>query len=582
MNNPSEIAREALRQLSLQRIPPTPDNYRALYFKIAGTKADSPADTMPARLLGQLIAALPRRSLTEEKLALQCSKALEEQQWPLLNSLLSGALGKASGGDELRWDKLVGGLIEKWDTRLSGLTTAQKKAALDRVLAGKLSNEILYEKLQGLLNQWGTRNTADNSTLIDEAAAPAPGTPPTASLVDPSSDTVRQVCASILDTVIVSAVAESSALADDARELAQKIRGLSAKNADEILAALRRFALRMEYFGEDQQELKAGLLHLLQLVVDNIGELVIDDRWVSGQLEVLSSLVAAPMDIRSIDNAERRLKEVIYKQSHLKQSLVEAQSTIKTMLAGFVDQLSSFAQSTGAYHDKIDLCARKIDEAADIGQLKGVIGDVMRETRTIQYAAQRMHDELVESRARVIETEGKIAELEKALISTSEMMRHDQLTGALNRRGLEEVFDKEISRAKRQQSPLCLGVLDIDNFKKLNDSLGHEAGDAALTHLVGTVRDALRPQDTVARYGGEEFVVLLPNTALAEAKEVLIRVQRELTKHYFLHNNQKILITFSAGVTQLPPDETRDQAIKRADELMYQAKHSGKNKVVAA
>ncbi|HET6720268.1 MAG TPA: GGDEF domain-containing protein, partial [Rhodocyclaceae bacterium] len=318
------------------------------------------------------------------------------------------------------------------------------------------------------------------------------------------------------------------------------------------------------------------------LVVDNIGELVIDDRWISGQLEVLSKLVAAPMDIRSIDNAERRLKEVIYKQSQLKQSLVEAQSTIKTMLAGFVDQLSSFAQSTGAYHDKIDLCARKIDEAADIGQLKGVIGDVMRETRTIQYTAQRMHDELVETRARVIATESKIAELEQALSSTSEMMRHDQLTGALNRRGLEEVFDKEISRAKRQQSPLCLGVLDIDNFKKLNDALGHEAGDAALTHLVGVVRDALRPHDTVARYGGEEFVVLLPNTALEEGKAVLIRVQRELTKHYFLHNNQKILITFSAGVTQLPPDETRDQAIKRADELMYQAKHAGKNKVVAA
>ncbi|HET6719632.1 MAG TPA: GGDEF domain-containing protein, partial [Rhodocyclaceae bacterium] len=171
MNNPSEIAREALRQLSLQRIPPTPDNYRALYFKIAGTKLDSTADTMPARLLSQLIATLPRRSLAEEKLAIQCTKALEEQQWPLLNTLLSGALGKAPGGDELRWDKLVGGLVEKWDTRLSGLTTAQKKAALDRVLVAKSSNEVLYEKLQGLLNQWGARSTADSNALTDEAAA---------------------------------------------------------------------------------------------------------------------------------------------------------------------------------------------------------------------------------------------------------------------------------------------------------------------------------------------------------------------------------------------------------------------------
>ena len=577
MNTPSEIAREALRQLSIQRIPPTPDNYRALYLKIAGTLEDDTASA--AKIISQLIAALPRRSAADDKIASQCTRALDEQQWGPLGNLLPSALAAASGGASQQWDTLVGGLIEKWDARQAGLTTAQKKAALDRILGSKLANPVLYEKLQSLLNQWSSKEAAEAPRSADDAA---PTGEPSAARTDPVSAALREICAGMLDKVIASAVAESPALSAEAAALGTKLRALNEKNAEELLAALRRFALRMEYFTDDQHEIRAGLLHLLQLVVDNIGELVIDDRWLSGQLEVLRGLIASPTDVRQIDNAERRLKEIIYKQSHLKQGLVEAQTTIKAMLAGFVDQLSSFAQSTGAYHEKIDLCAKKIGEAASIDQLGGVIGDVMRETRTIQLTAQRMHDELVETRTRVAEAESKIAQLEVELSTTSEMMRHDQLTGALNRRGLEEVFDKEISRAKRQQSPLCLGVLDIDNFKKLNDSLGHDAGDAALTHLVATVRTALRPQDTVARYGGEEFVVLLPDTELEEARTVLVRVQRELTKHYFMHQNQKVLITFSAGVTQLPADETRDHAIKRADELMYQAKNSGKNKVVAA
>lgn len=126
-----------------------------------------------------------------------------------------------------------------------------------------------------------------------------------------------------------------------------------------------------------------------------------------------------------------------------------------------------------------------------------------------------------------------------------------------------------------------MSVIDIDNFKQLNDRLGHQAGDGALVHLVQVVKDTLRPTDVVARYGGEEFVVLLINTPLDEAQAVMTRLQRELTKRFFLHDNQKILITFSAGVTQFQPGDNQDSVIARADDAMYQAKKTGKNKVVA-
>lgn len=573
MNNPSEIAREALRQLAMQKVPPTPDNYRVHYFKIAGQRdpgAGSEFD--PVRQLGELVAALPRTA--DERLLRQCGLALEKKQWPLLIALLAKSLGQTATPSNLPWPSLIARLLERWDTRLAGVTTAQKKAALERVLSNAPGNDTLYEKLNALVAQWSEKPSQEQTPSVTGDAPP----------LVPKTDAgqVADLCATLLDTAIASAVGEAPGLADEARALAGKARQMTAANAGELLSGLRRLAMRIEYHVEDQAELKAGLLHLLQLVVDNIGELVIDDRWLAGQMAVLREIIAGPMNPRTVDNAERRLKEVLFKQSQLKLGLVEAQSTIKSLLAGFVDQLASFAQDTGNYHDTLDGCSRKIGEASSITQLETVIGEVMSATRTIQDRTRSLRHELQENRDRATAAERRIAELERELSATSEMVRLDQLTGALNRRGLEEVFGKEIARAQRHGSPLCVGVLDIDNFKKLNDSLGHDAGDAALVHLVATVRETVRPQDTVARYGGEEFVVLLPDTELEEARQVLVRVQRELTRKFFLHQNQKILITFSAGVTQLPPDETREQAIKRADELMYQAKNTGKNKVVAA
>jgi diguanylate cyclase len=92
----------------------------------------------------------------------------------------------------------------------------------------------------------------------------------------------------------------------------------------------------------------------------------------------------------------------------------------------------------------------------------------------------------------------------------------------------------------------------------------------------------MRPQDTLARYGGEEFVVLMPDTPFEKGVEAMTRLQRELTKRFFMAGTEKLLITFSAGVAQLSPDEAGMEAIRRADEAMYLAKRSGKNRVVSA
>lgn len=574
--NPFEIARDTLKQLAARRIAPTPDNYQTLYHEIAGTK---PADAdFPERHLRSLAAALPRNSPDQLRLARQLDDAIKQSNWEDYRKHLAEFIGTLIEQQKLGWADLITDLLRQWEAKHPGLTAARKREALEHVLAGSSANpELLYGRLQNLLKSWGQGQGQDRTeTLQAEIQSDTPST------AAGQQAQLRELLAFTLDTAIASQLAEHPPLASDAQHLASDIRRVTTESdLREFHNHLKRFAFKLELLAEDQAELRHSLLGLLQLLVSNIHELVVDDRWLHGQIEIVRDIIDKPLSQRSLDDAERHLKEVLFKQSQLKTSLFEARNAIKQMLAGFVDQLADFADATSEYHDKIDACAVKVSAANDIGELEEVLAEVMRETRNIQFNAQRSHDELRSTQEKAQKAEARIRELEKELEETSDLVRHDQLTGVLNRRGLEDMFNKEVARATRHDTALCIALLDIDNFKKLNDSMGHDAGDQALIHLAKVCRDTLRPQDTVARYGGEEFIILLPETLLDDAAHVLTRLQRELTKRFFLHGNEKVLITFSAGVTQMADGDDQGSVVKRADEAMYEAKQTGKNRVIS-
>ncbi|MFC5303281.1 sensor domain-containing diguanylate cyclase [Azospira restricta] len=592
LSNPIEIAREAFRLLATRRIAPTPENYRTVYHEIAGTRAEEVV-TFPAEQLKSLQQGLPRATPAQLRLARELEQAAKEENWTAYRDTLVRFIEEQSAVESLPWGELINSLLREWESSRAGLTPGKKREALEHLFASSGNNaETLYNRLQSLVRAWSQGARGDEQELVvgdippppetpHAEGAPAPAPPPSrASELLPQ---MRDLLAFALENAVAAQIVEAPELSAQARALADMARKANSVQAIEaLLAELKRFAYRLELLADDRSELRAGLLHLLQLIVDNIGELVVDDQWLQGQIAVIRDIVARPLSLRTIDDAERRIKEVVFKQSQLKHSLVEAKEALKTMLAGFVDHLAEFAESTSDYHDKIEACAQKISAADDINQLADVVQEVMRETRVIQLNAQRSRDELQATRRRVQETEQRIGELQHELEKASSLVRHDQLTGALNRRGLEEAFDKEAARAQRRRMPLCLALLDIDNFKKLNDSLGHDAGDAALIHLATVIRESMRPQDTVARFGGEEFVILLPDTALDDANRALVRLQRELTKRFFLHNNDKLLITFSAGVTELRSEDSQDAIMKRADRAMYAAKAAGKNRVQTA
>ncbi|WP_298313277.1 GGDEF domain-containing protein [Propionivibrio sp.] len=593
LTNPSEIARETLKQLMSQRKAPSPDNYRAIYNEIAGI-AGKATEAFPERELKALVLALPRETPVQQRLSRQLDQSLKGANWEEYKKALVAFITEHSAESELNWGELIAEFLRQWEAKQSNLTPARKRESLEHVLASTSKNsEILFGRLQRLVKSWSLNKAEPDvvAELEDDVAAGTeplsespPAVPASAAPASRAAELLpelRSLFAYTLEFVVAPQLDDEPDLAAQAKTIAAAVNSAtSLKAVNELMAEIKRFAYRLEFLAEDRNELRGGLLKLLQLMVDNVGELVVDDRWMQGQIAVVSGIVAQPMNTRTISDAERRLKEVIFKQSQLKHSLIEAKEALKQMLAGFVDHLAEFADSTSDYHDKIEVCVEKIGQAEDISQLQDVLAEVIGETRIIQINAQRSRDDLRVTKLRVEEAEKRINELEEELDKASMLVRNDQLTGTLNRRGLEEAFDSEVARSQRRKSPLCVAMLDIDNFKKLNDTLGHDAGDAALIHLVTIIRETLRPQDTLARFGGEEFIILLPDTALEDAQKAIVRLQRELTKRYFLHGNEKVLITFSAGVTDYRRDDTQASVTKRADDAMYAAKKAGRNRVV--
>ncbi|NTV12217.1 MAG: diguanylate cyclase, partial [Zoogloea sp.] len=314
-------------------------------------------------------------------------------------------------------------------------------------------------------------------------------------------------------------------LLDDAPTLSSRTVALAAElrrssrtfDLPACMDKLHSLIIDLEKAAASQASLRAALQHLFQIILDNVRELVQDDRWLQGQLSLVGEAFANPLDTRMVTELGQRLRTVVHQQSQIKSQINEAQDRLKAMLSSFVDHLGDFSASTSGYHGRIEQAAQRISSAGNISEISEVLDEVLHETLHIQTSAQRSQSELQELRQQVDHAQREIDRLHTELEQTSELVRLDALTGALNRKGLDEAMEREIARARRQGSSLCLALLDVDNFKRINDRHGHHAGDDALRHLARVIRDTLRPQDIVARYGGEEFVVLLPDTEQPEA-----------------------------------------------------------------
>ncbi len=514
-----ELARDTLKQLVVRKLAPTPANYLAIYNEIGGVKTEPP---FPAEQLRRIAQDLPAKTPGQQKQRSLFEYAISQSNWEGVYSALLA----------------YGSFTPKPESSGFGVLHTSEVSALVQVPPSTAAAPAL------------TTDFLEQIARLIEFARPALGT-------------------------------DDARFSEQTQELLRVMRepGVDIVRVKQMLST---FGHRVSFAAEDQAEIKSTLLHLLRLIMENIGELSIDDRWLKGQVDALMGAATPPLTLRRLDDVERRLRDVMLKQAEAKGRAVEAQKEMRLMLGTFIERLSLITDTTSTFGGKMEENARLIEQATSLEELAPVLKEVVSATRTMASDTLTARDELRGMRERAEATEAEIVKLHMELDRVSAQARHDPLTGALNRKGLDEALNREVSNMRRKETPLCMALLDIDNFKKINDTLGHTTGDQALAHLAQVARESMRPQDTLARFGGEEFVLMLPDTPLDKGIEAMTRLQRELTKRFFLAGTEKILITFSAGVAQVGPDEEGANAIKRADQAMYMAKRAGKNRVLGA
>ena len=633
---PAALAKGALRRLAQARQEPTPANFARAYADEAGEAL--PADgTLPPRARAP-VERLVMRATDDTALRGEISAALMEARYDDLQRALDrGASAAAAQG--AGWAQLIDRVARGLERGARHWTAARKKDSLQRVLDGSRSDaQRLQQRLKQLMSAWESVQPDEEVAALVSADAVGSGTAATTATTAATTATTATTSASATTASTTGSAAaatfESAAAAlvvaplpasaapagglpvsadlrvaaelqatvqaalplADARaaELADELAALAARIAAEgatppLADAVAEVCHRVRRLLGLRHELVDELLALCQSLSEGLTDLAEDGSWARGQADSLRQRLDGVAGARAVRAARELLDGTRQTQRTLQQERARARDALRQMVRQLLTELGTLGDVTGRFNDKVKAYGQAIEAADSLESLAEAVREMQGESRAVHALVADARERLSAEHDRALALESRVLGLEAELRRLSDEVSTDALTQVANRRGLAQAFEQEAARVLREQSPdgpgsapLAIGLIDIDNFKKLNDSLGHAAGDLALQTLAARVKEWLRPVDHIARFGGEEFVLLLPATPLAEAQQVMTRLQRRLSASLFMHEGQEVFVTFSAGVTAWRPGETVDTALARADEGLYEAKRSGKNRTCVA
>lgn len=570
---PAMIAKAALRRMALRQLEPTPGNYARAWREEGGEDLPEPPSPAAKAALQDFAERILPHGAAREPLV----DAMAMQRWDQLCRLLPDEVATPAQQAQ-GWADLIDRLVRQLERGSKGWTPGRKKEGLQHVLGSARSDvKRLQQRLRQLVNSWdgeaGTEAAAP--TLADAPAAAAATEPP-----PPDAGAAwHRVCQQLAGTV------HCALPADDLRatEVGSRLQGLvdgfgEGSPNDAAIGALGEACDEVRRVLQHRHHLVALLGGLVGELTQGLGDLSEDPSWIRGQCEAMRSELDEGLSARGVRAVSDLLRTTRLRQQQLHAERSHAHQALKDLIHRMLQDLGQLNDHTGRFNENLGRYVDVIGRAESIEGLADVVREMVDDTRTVHTLVAETTGRLHDEHSRATALASRVHDLENELRRLSDEVSTDQLTQVANRRGLIRHFETESARAGRQTVPLSIGILDLDNFKKLNDTLGHQTGDEALKFLARRVGAGLRPTDTLARYGGEEFVVLLPDTPVDEGQRVLTRVQRLLSAELFMHENKQAFVTFSAGVTLYRPGEPLEAALQRADEALYEAKHSGKNR----
>ncbi len=610
MRAPAQLAKAALQRLAQGRLEPTPENYARAYAAEAGGEAQPAA--LPERAQ-QLLSKLLHLAMPSGPQRLELQVALREQRFDDVQREIDRLLDTAGPSAQAEaLAQTVERLVRGLERGGRHWTLARKKDGINRALdLGRNDSQKILRRLGQLIASWdkdsegGEVETDDESPVTrlfaDSAFAPSTfaedtsfgdstaggsfddGVPATTAETPSYWPEVGAELGSTVCHALQSPQAEATPADGLIREIEAAQAELLAQGAGpeqtEQMAAL---CLRARHLLDHRRHLFDELGGLCRELSASLVDLAEDDSWARGQAEAMNQALAQGLSGRGVRTVSELLAGTRERQHALREERTKAQSALKGLIQRMLAELGELGQHTDRFQSSVGRYAVAIEHADSLESLAGTVREMVEESRSVQGLVSQTQQRLSLEHDRAAALTQRVDELEGELRRLSNEVHTDQLTQVANRRGLIQAFGIEQAKAEREATRVALALLDIDNFKKLNDSLGHHAGDIALKSLAERAQASLRPGDMVARYGGEEFVLMLPDTPLDEAQQVLVRLQRSLSAALFQHEGKDVFVTFSAGVTLYRPGETLEAALDRADVALYEAKHTGKNRACVA
>ncbi len=379
---------------------------------------------------------------------------------------------------------------------------------------------------------------------------------------------------------------EQAATAGQIKKIHRQIKDLLIKekpiDVEQLLETTRR--LKQDLLAQSNIENDLRLLiedfkSLVEAALHHIESLSLQQDRLELYLECRSELkeISTPEEMTRY---VRKFKRLFSGNSLPTEEIVKERDELKKIISILADSISSLLLTSGEFDSGLEECVARLKRAHSLNEVQEIRDLLIEQTRNLQVRTRQMAKDMQQAREQVDDANKKIETLKNQMEKIKKEVVIDPLTRIFNRRAFDAKIRQEMISFQRYGQLTSLVIIDIDHFKRINDSYGHRTGDGVLRILSEVMKKEIREVDFLARYGGEEFALILPHTPFSRALEVAERIRGKVESSRFTYKGKPFVVTVSLGVGTLRKDDTLESFFTRVDQALYRAKDNGRNQVV--